>query len=249
MPIFTDAVLRDRLSELAARADMRRIPVATGFLTQEEAAFAVSLGQKAGVMATLNGGFDGAERVICCYHAQDVPPQFQIAMVQIKWAKRQKAPGHRDLLGSILALGMDRATLGDILIGDETATLVAQPQIAGWVADALTKAGNTTVTCKVTSDLPASPQTDEVLLTDTVASLRLDSVLASGMRTSRGKATAWIDANHVSLNHAPCLKCDKLLNTGDLISVRGYGRIRLKEVGPVTKKGRYPITLAIFSNK
>ena len=81
---------------------------------------------------------------------------------------------------------------------------------------------------------------------DTVASLRLDSILASGMRTSRAKAAEMIRAGLVSVEHAPEERIDRILAEGQLLSVRGFGRIRLRNVGERTRKDRLPVTLEVF---
>jgi RNA-binding protein YlmH len=81
---------------------------------------------------------------------------------------------------------------------------------------------------------------------DTVASLRLDCVLASGLRTSRAKAAEMIREGLVMVEHMPEERVDRLLETGALLSVRGFGRIRLTAVGEKTRKDRLPVTLEIF---
>lgn len=249
MAVFTDKVLTDRLTELARRAFDKGIPVTTRFLSPEEAAYAAALGRKMGVAATLFGGMDGTERVMCCYHDEGDMPRFSLQCVRLSWDRRQPAPGHRDLLGSILALGIDRAYVGDILLKENEAFVFAAREMALLIADRLLSAGKTPLACRIADDLPDMQAPDELLFRDTVASLRLDNVLASGMRLSRGKAAEWIAAGRVSLNHEICQRPDAKLRQGDMISVRGFGRMRLNEIGPPTKKERFPVTLAVFGKK
>lgn len=246
MAIFADQQLRERLTELAMRAQNRGIAVTTRFLSPEEGQFALGIGKKAGAEATLFGGFEGAERCLCCYYENGCEPRFPIGFVQVKWADRGKAPGHRDLLGSVLALGMDRSFVGDIAFHESGAVIVATPEMAGLIADSLLSAGSISVRCTLTEEMPEAKRDEGKTLTDTVASLRLDNVLASGLRTGRSKATAWIEAGKVYVNHDLCERPDKTIKQGDLLSVRGAGRMKLETVSPPTKKGRIPITLAIF---
>jgi len=78
---------------------------------------------------------------------------------------------------------------------------------------------------------------------DTVSSLRLDSIVGSGFGMARGKASALIAAGKVSLNDLPCMKGDKLLQEGDKVSARGFGKVVLQSVGGRTKKDRISIVL------
>jgi len=82
---------------------------------------------------------------------------------------------------------------------------------------------------------------------DTVASLRLDSVLSSGMRVSRARAAEIIRQGLVSVDHQQEERIDRLLIEGQLLSIRHFGRIRLVKVDPPTRKDRLPVMLEIFS--
>ena len=94
--------------------------------------------------------------------------------------------------------------------------------------------------------LRQAPAADGKTVRDTVASLRLDAVLGSGFSLSRGRASELIAAGRVSLNGCECLKPDRLLTQGDILSVRGQGRLILREVGGLSKKGRFYITVERF---
>ena len=105
------------------------------------------------------------------------------------------------------------------------------------------QAGRVSIRCEVCEGPPQIEAPSGELLHDTVASLRLDSVLQSGMRTSRAKAAELIRQGLVMLDHRPEERIDRLLTEGSLISVRGFGRIRLKHVGEPTRKDRLPVEL------
>ena len=81
---------------------------------------------------------------------------------------------------------------------------------------------------------------------DTVSSLRLDGVVSSGFSISRGKAADYIAAGKCELNYAPCMKGDKQAAEGDVITIRGLGKIRLETIGGSTKKGRIAIEITRF---
>ena len=79
-----------------------------------------------------------------------------------------------------------------------------------------------------------------------MSSLRLDAVASSGFRLARGKAAALIESGRVQLNWRECVKPDKLLEAGDVVSARGYGKFELSEVGGLTKKGRISIIILLY---
>ncbi len=246
MAIFADQGLRERLTELAQRAQARGIAVTTRFLSPEEGQFALGIGKRAGIEAALFGGFEGAERCLCCFYGWDQTPRFPLGFVSVTWRDKSRAPGHRDLLGSTLALGMDRSYLGDIAFLEQGAVIVATPEMARLIADSLLSAGSISITCRLLEQMPEVLDVAGKELTDTVASLRLDNVLSSALKTSRNKALVWIEGSKVFLNHELCERPDKQLKQGDVLSVRGVGRIKLISIGNPTKKDRIPITLALF---
>ena len=87
------------------------------------------------------------------------------------------------------------------------------------------------------------PQVQVKLIRDTVSSLRLDAVTATAFSMSRGRAAELISAGRVNLDHVPCLKPDKPVAEGAVLTARGFGRARLREVGGLSKKGRTGITI------
>ena len=87
------------------------------------------------------------------------------------------------------------------------------------------------------------PEAETVEIRDTVASLRLDSVLSSGFRVARSLAGQYISSGKVAINNLPCEKPDKLLQQNDAVSVRGLGKIKLTAVNGLTKKGRISVVI------
>ena len=78
---------------------------------------------------------------------------------------------------------------------------------------------------------------------DTLASLRLDSVISTGFRIGRSAAVQYITAGKVAIDGLPCEKPDKAVDEGVKISVRGLGKIKLKTVNGQTKKGRISVVI------
>ena len=94
--------------------------------------------------------------------------------------------------------------------------------------------------------IPVSMEAKIKIIRDTVPSLRLDAVAASGFHMARGKAAALVESGRVQVNWRECTKPDKLLAAGDTVSARGFGKFEVSEVGGVTKKGRTSIVLKVY---
>lgn len=250
MAVWEDEQLKKRLEELALRAERRGRPMATAFLTPPEASLARGIAHRAGVEAVFSAGYPGGERQVCCFCPAGEEPEYPIRCARIDWPKKAQPPTHRDLLGALMALGMDRAMMGDLLVWPDHGMLFGLPQLFRTALDGLCQAGNTQVSLTLLEEIPPiEPPDDHQEVRDTVASLRLDSVLASGMSTSRGKTLDWIAQGRVMVNHEPVQHPDHKLQPGDLISIRGFGRLKLVQVGQPTRKDRLPIILHRFAGK
>ncbi|MDR0898212.1 MAG: hypothetical protein LBN04_10195 [Oscillospiraceae bacterium] len=241
-----DASAARRLNELAERAARTGAPQITPFLTPAEMAQAEISARAAGVMLLREGGAPGAERQMAAFADEDAAPDFPIACVTLSWAERFGAIGHRDVLGAVLALGVDRERLGDILIQEGKAYLFAQTAMAAYIAERLTEVGRVRVFTTI-GEPPAQETTaagSEVR--GTVASLRLDALLALAFRASRGRAAEWVSQGRVQVDHMPELRPDRAIAQGMMLSVRGLGRAQLTEIGGKTKKERIGVKLNRF---
>ena len=242
------AILRDKFR----LCEKRGVPVWTDFLTPAEAAEAddVCRGLCAGtgVEWSLEGGWEDAERRICVFRPAELwgEEPSPICVLRVSIPKGSPALTHRDYLGSLLGLGIERAVTGDIFVREDGADAVVLSDMADYLAQNLVSVGRASVSCEVldiSQLMTGAQQTREIR--DTVASLRLDSICASAFRTARGKAQDAIRAGLVSVNGRQCLKPDTELSEGDRISCRGKGRAVLAEVGGRTRKDRITITLKI----
>ena len=157
----------------------------------------------------------------------------------------QEAVGHRDILGAVLALGIEREIVGDII--ESPLALICLPELSGFITEHLTKAGRATIHLSEMDLCELSSRAEELSAkTDTVASLRLDAVLGSAFGLSRGKASALIETGRVSLNHELCQQTAKEVGEGAILSVRGMGRAKLLEIGGLSKKGRRCIKVGLY---
>ena len=154
---------------------------------------------------------------------------------------------HRDYLGSLMGLGIRREMVGDILVSPQSAGILLTAEMGEYVRHNLEKAGHASIVMEpVALESLLIPPLQFKTLRDTVPSLRLDGIVSSGFSISRGKAADYIAAGKAELNYLPCMKGDKQVQEGDVISVRGLGKIKLETIGGNTKKGRISIEISRF---
>lgn len=154
---------------------------------------------------------------------------------------------HRDYLGTLMSLGIDRSKTGDILTDSDGAYVFVESDIAEYVQRNVNKIANTGVKGHIVDmkDFTApKPETAEKMCV--CASLRLDAVAAAALNISRSNAEMLIREGRVKVNHREVTDRSKPIDTGDLISVRNYGRFILKDTGNNTRKGRLHITVEKF---
>lgn len=198
------------------------------------------------MLVAFDGGWPDAERVQPCFYPDWAEPEFTGVWVQADWNEKFVHAGHSDLLGSLMALGMERAFTGDIIVQNGRALVRALPELAVRLPVEWQKAGNTPIRVTIPEEPPVIDPPKGVSLRDTVPSLRLDCLLAAALRISRTKAADLIREGLVMVEHRPELRCDRQLEEGMLISVRHQGRIRLTAVGALTRKDRLPVELEVF---
>lgn len=246
-----DRLLLAKVLDRAEQAQRRNIPAATDFLSPQQQMMACDLLRQAGVPETAYaalGGYSGAERKLLLFlpewlEAGDADSQSPILCLRAAY-RAEEGLTHRDLLGSLMGLGLVREKMGDILVGPDSADLIVLDSVADFLLRSWTSAGRAKLTLSVieTQNLHI-PEVRCEELRDTVSSLRLDAVASTGFRMARGKAAALIESGRVQVNWRECTKPDKQLSAGDTVSARGVGKFELAEVGGVTKKGRTSIVL------
>lgn len=204
--------------------------------------------RQAGVCVSFEGGYEGAERVIAAFYDAETPERWPIECLRLEWNAAYASVGHRDILGAILAQGIDRAAVGDIVPGEDCALVFAHSAVAESLAASLQSAGRAKLSVRL-SEGEAPPQEAGEPLRRTVSSMRLDAVVAAGHAIGRAQARELIQRGLVKLNHLPEQRADARIRAGDLISLRGYGRLRVDEEQGSTKKGRMGVRMTRFGGK
>lgn len=190
------------------------------------------------------GGFPAAERKIYgVFPEWEEPSDFPISVLEITHTFGGEL-SHRDYLGSILGLGIERNKTGDILIDGNTAFVFVEEKIASFIQDNLKKIGSRGVKVRITDiENVVLPEKKFLEINTVCASKRLDAVVGAATYLARAKSVNLIEAGLVKVNHKEVFHASKQLAEGDLISVRGYGRFILHSVGNETRKGRIHINL------
>lgn len=235
---------RKRLNELALRAAHTGRVQFTRFLEPSAHRDVTAAAHAAGAQVCFFGGYEGAERQIAAFYDDACPDAFPITALELRWNAKFADAQHRDLLGAVMGLGLERDAIGDVCIGEApgVAYLFCSDDVTGYISATLESAGRASLRISVADEVRIAPP-EGTAFRATVQNLRLDAVLAAGYKLSRAEAQRLIAAGLVKLNHVPEERCDARLETGALISARGYGRLRLDEVQGETRKGRIGIVL------
>ena len=185
---------------------------------------------------SLFGGYEDAERKMVAFTADWDSAQFPIAAVKI--IGHFSKLSHRDFLGSMMGLGIKREKCGDILISSDVCYVFTNSEIAPFIADNLLSVGREGVSCSVVPINEVQvPQREFTQISGTVATLRLDAILALFVKTGRANTADLINGGRVFVNGICASKKDMHLSDGDVLSVRGTGK-GILEIGQVSRKGR-----------
>jgi len=226
----------------------RNIPANTGFLSPREQDMARYLfGEVEGISSF--GGYEDAERRMLLYLPDYCDPDClwdddsPVCCLRADFYQ-EEALSHRDFLGALIGCGIDRSCIGDICVGKGSCDFFVTAEIAAYLLQNFTSAGRVKLRLKHIPLRNACIPIPEFLeIRDTLASLRLDSVVSSGFRISRSVSCDAISAGKVAVNALPCEKPDKLICEGTKISLRGMGKIKLESIGGFSRKGRISVVI------
>lgn len=197
----------------------------------------------------VTGGVDDAERQMIVFYPDYISNESDVELpIKALRVKHKNTFSHRDVLGSLMGLGIKREQIGDIQIFDKQSIILATENIFDFILKNLLKIGKECVTIDIIQ-LQSVTRADGNfdLIKDTVKSLRLDSVVASGYKTSRAKALEAISSQKVFINNLVCTKPDKKVNENDKISIKGKGKIILKSISGMSKKERIFIEIEKYN--
>ena len=205
-----DRILLAKALDRWKQAHNRNIPAATDFLSPRQQALTADFLRLSGVTEAeflFTGGPEGAERRIALFLPEWMEREDARAPIRFLHAAFRKEDGltHRDLLGSLIGIGVVREKIGDIYVGEDSADLCVLEGIADFLLQSWDNAGRAKLLVTETNTIQV-PTAKVEEYRDTVLSLRLDAVMASGFRMGRGKAAEIIAAGRVQVNWRDCIK-------------------------------------------
>ena len=243
-----DRLLLAKLWDKITAGMRKNIPANTCFLSPRELEMARYLfGDVPGLYAF--GGYADAERKMLIYLPEYLEedalydPDSPCVCLRASFYQAD-SPSHRDFLGALMGAGIGRETVGDICVGKSQCDFFVTAEMAPHLLQSFTSAGRTKLHL---SQIPLTqaqiPEPEVREIKDTLASLRLDSVISSGFRIGRSLASQYISAGKASIDGLPCEKPDKPVAEGSRVSVRGLGKIRLVQINGKTKKDRISVVI------
>ena len=243
-----DRMLLAKLWDKINAGIRKNIPANTCFLSPRELEMAKFLfGEPEGLHAF--GGYGDAERKMLVY----LPEYLEESALSDEDSPcvclratfyQGDTLSHRDFLGALMGAGIGRETVGDICVGKSSCDFFVTAEIAPYILQNFLSAGRTKLSLQQIplseAEIPV-PEVKEIK--DTMASLRLDSVISSGFRIGRSLAAQYVNAGKAAIDGLPCEKPDKQISEGMKISVRGLGKIKLVSVNGRTKKDRISVVI------
>jgi RNA-binding protein YlmH len=243
------AAFQKRIRDLADRSCRENRYVFTDFLTLEEQSEVLNMKQElAYVDFTLYGGTEACERKMLRFGSEaqlGYSVEFPICCLRIEPRMKKFADPltHRDFLGALMHLGIRRDVLGDIFVREKCAWLFCEEQMSGFIRDNLIKVRHTYVQCRETAEIPeeAAPvlQPQELI----VASTRADVLVAKICRLSRSQSVELFREKKIFINGYLYENNSGMLKPGDVISIRGFGKLIYDGEKAVTRKGSHRIAV------
>jgi len=255
---MAEPYLTERLRDLADQAENQGFVTHSAFLSPAERAEAEIWLKKNRIPHLLSGGFPDAERQAVFFLpeymaaagtaeaslSEEILPDAVTALRLDTPVRSASCPSHRDYMGSLLGLGIKRGQMGDILVQDHSAVVLVLAGIAGFIEAHLANIGGLSVTV---TPVPLSSVTAAVRSCEsirmTAASMRLDKIAAAGFGLSRTEMADLIHSGAVQVNWKEETRPDQNVPIGAVISLRGYGRIRLVSEEGLSRKERHILIL------
>lgn len=240
-----DSLLAKRFLDLSRQAGQKDIVVFSEFLNLNELNIFKQEIPNLFSGFEIFGGYELSERQMIAFipdalcYAWDYPIAcLKILPVNKKFAE---ALTHRDVLGSLMNLGIQRSKLGDILVNEEEIFVFCEEKIAGYLMEELTRIRHTVVKIEQVRPDSLTIEPKKELAEGIITSNRLDSVIACICKVSRSQASQWIKSGRIFLNNRQTLQATAECKPGELISVRSVGRFRFVDSFGETRKGRLKI--------
>lgn len=239
MPV-SDALLA-HLEDLKNKCEMWHKPQASQFFNEEEQAEIIKK-YAPSKFIRYDGGYENARKKKVIFLFDEEDDFSDVVCLEARIDQRFRNIGHRDILGALMSLQIDRGSFGDFWVQDDKIYLYTSKSMSPFLIDNLTRINQLSVTFKECDDKPSQEfkyKDIEVV----VASERLDAIVAGITHLSRAKAKELITSNLVQINHMVVEEPEILCHNNNIISIRGYGRFVYAGVKKETRHDRKLILL------
>ncbi len=249
-----DRELLKRAEDLCRRSERKGQMTNTAFLTPaERMLLEKQMRPEPGTRMFFFGGYPDSERTVAFFLPEGeltaegtLPAWAEETVCAVSFRAYFGEPAHRDYLGALLASGVARDRIGDILIKGEKATVFCLQGIRNHLLT-VDRIGRVSVKAEaVPIDRIQIPEKERSRKQLSVMSMRLDAVAAGMFNLSRTSCTKQIAEGHLSLNYSVCMKADEPVREGDIISLRGYGKGKVGALGGSSRKGRQFVEVEIY---
>ena len=238
------------LSELCQRAVKRHTTLYSRFLNIAQQHEGEAAAHRADALYCLYGGAAGCERVMLGVSGEEMPDEGQFPIACLLAAPRSTrfaVPiAHRDVLGALMGLGIERELIGDIVVRETGAYIFCIERMADFICESLTQIGRTDVRC-MRAVPPDGELRESRQISLQVSSPRLDAIVAHLFHLSRGDSQQLFRQGRIMVDDTPCERPDYAMKDGQIISVRGYGRARYLGIDGQSKKGKNIVKIALYT--
>ncbi len=238
-----------RIKELESRSFERGVYTFSDFMSPTSLYEATTILKRGEY--TVFGGVDFAERKMirfgnCDTLGYEEPFPITVLKITLQGGKFATLVSHRDVLGAVLNLGIERQKLGDIFINGVFCYVIADKTVAELVVEELTSIGRNKVLVETVDGVPEEFAPKKREMQFSIASNRVDAVLCKVYSMSRENSSALVAKGFVAINGKPCESPSKPLKSGDVVTARGFGKIVFEGEGGFSKKGKLYVTVSVF---
>ena len=232
-----------RIRELANLSYQRDIVTFSDFLNLNEQNMVSSLKRQfPQIVMEIFGGYENAERQMVAFHPDALAFTWEYPIdclkIEPKAIKFSQSLTHRDYLGALLNLGIERSVIGDIVVQEKAAWFFCQNKMTDFFLDNLCRVRHTNILITKVDDPDKLPCPKLEAINGTCASVRLDSLISLAFKASRSSMVSYIEGGQVFVNGKLITSNGYEPKEGDIISVRGKGRFIFDGMSHQTKKGR-----------
>lgn len=241
--------VKRRFKELAEKCYQKNQYTFTGFLGLADVSCFYGMERELSyVPYALWGGYEGAERVMLRFGSEEMlgyEEEFPVSCLKVNPVAEKFSDEltHRDYLGALMNLGIERDTLGDILMVDKSAWIFCTGTMAEFISNNITKVKHTNVLCTPAKELPSFVEKDVREVKIQIASDRIDGVVAKVYKLSRSEASDLFRQKRIFVEGRLCENSSRTLKAGEAVSVRGYGKFKYLGESGVSKKGKLNVVV------